>query len=243
MLLSTSVHRRGYQQLAILLQGRCNGWGWAMAKPAAQVLSAKAVEAFKPDAGGAYLVTDLRCRGLALRVAASGKTWLLSFRIKGAGVRRLSLGCTEDVPLEVARRRANEITSAARQGVDLVADEAAKRNQHAQSYTVERLIGEYVRRRVTGRLRTAGEIERRLKRSLASMLTRKAADIRRRDLRELLDAVADSGLTREAEHRRRAIGTMFRWAVSRDVTAANPTDGLGAYSRGQAPHTLASWPV
>jgi hypothetical protein len=38
----------------------------------------------------AYLVTDLRCKGLALRVAADGgKTWNLSFRIKGAGVRRV----------------------------------------------------------------------------------------------------------------------------------------------------------
>jgi Arm DNA-binding domain len=166
-----------------------------MGKPEPQVLTAKAVETFKSDPdSGAYLVTDLRCKGLALRVAADGgKTWNLSFRIKGAGVRRLSLGSYEDVGLEAARRRANEITLAARQGVDLIADEGAKRDQHKQSFTVERLISEYMRRRVTGRLRTAGEIERRLKRALAPMMTRKAADIRRRDLRELLDAVADGG--------------------------------------------------
>jgi integrase len=204
-----------------------------MMKLEPQVLSAKAIEAFKPDPAGAYLVTDLRCKGLALRVAASGKTWNLSFRIKGAGVRRLSLGRYEDVGLEAARLRANEITLSARKGVDLIADEAAKRDQHKQSFTVERLIDEYVRRRVTGRLRTAGEIERRLKRALAPMMTRKAADIRRRDLRELLDAVADGGLVREAGHRRQAIGTMFKWALSQDIIEINPADGLGSYDPGQ----------
>jgi hypothetical protein len=55
---------------------------------------------------------------------------------------------------------------------------------------------------VTGRLRSAGEVERRLKRTLAPAMTRKAADIRRRDLRELFDITADQGLIREAGQRR-----------------------------------------
>ena len=82
-----------------------------MGKPEAQVLSAKAIEAFEPDPAGAYRVRDLRCKGLALRVAANGgKTWDLGFRIKGEGVRRSSLGrCEDDVGLEAARRRANEL--------------------------------------------------------------------------------------------------------------------------------------
>jgi integrase len=202
------------------------------AKPEPQVLTDKAIKAFMPDAV-AYLVTDLRCKGLALRVAASGKTWNLSFRIKGAGVRRLSLGRYEDVGLEAARQRANEITLAARQGRDLIADEGAKRDQHKQSFTVERLIDEYLRRRVTGRLRTARKIEQTLKRALAPLMTRKASDIKRRDLRELLDAVADRGLERAAGKRRQIIGAMFKWAVSRDIIETNPADGLSSYSLGK----------
>jgi integrase len=202
--------------------------------PRPQVLTDKAIKAMKLGEDGAYRVPDLRCKGLALRVAPNGgKTWDLGFRIKGAGVRRLSLGRYEDVGLEAARQRANEITLAARQGVDLVAEEAAGRDRHEQSFTVERLIDEYVRRRVAGRLRTAGEIERRLKRSLAGVLTRKATDIRRRDLRELLDAVSDSGLAREAGHRRTAIGTMFKWAFSQDIVETDPAHGLGSYGLGQ----------
>jgi hypothetical protein len=202
----------------------------------AQALTAKAIKAMKPDAV-AYRVPDTRCKGLALRVATDGgKTWDLSFRIKGVGVRRLSLGRYEDVSLEAARRRANELTSGARQRRDLIAEEKAARNEHNQSFTVERLISEYIKRRVTGRLRTAGEVERRLKRALAPVMKRKAADIRRRDLRELFDATADQGLIREPGHRRQAIGTMFKWALTQDIVAANPAEGLASYSR-SAPRT------
>jgi integrase len=205
-----------------------------MGKPEAQVLTAKAIEAFEPDPVGAYRVRDLRCKGLALRVATDGgKTWDLGFRVKGAGVRRLSLGRYADVGLEAARKRANKITEEARQGVDLIAGEAEKRDQREQSFTVERLIDEYVRRRITGRLRTAGEIERRLKRALKPLLTRKASDIKRRNLRELLDTVTDKGLVREAGHRRQVIGTMFKWALSQDIIEADPAYGLGSYGLGQ----------
>jgi hypothetical protein len=126
----------------------------------AQVLTAKVIESMKPDAGGAYRASDLRCKGLALRVAATGgKTWNLAYRIKGKGVRRLSLGRFKDVGLEAARQRSNALTSAARQGRDLIAEEKAARDEHNQSFTVEGLISEYMRKRVTGRLRSANEIE------------------------------------------------------------------------------------
>ena len=90
-----------------------------------------------------------------------------------------------------------------------------------------------MKRRVTGRLRTEKEIERRLRRCLAPLLHRYADDLRRRDIRELLDAVADQGTEREAEKRRQTIGAMFRWAVSQDLVAIDPTAGLRAYDPGR----------
>jgi integrase len=197
-------------------------------------LTAKAIEAMKPDSGVAYRTPDMRCKGLALRVAADGgKTWDLAYRIKGRGVRRLSLGRYEDVGLEAARQRSNALTSAARQGRDLIAEEKAARDEHNLSFTVERLVAEYMRRRVIGRLRTAHEIECILKRALAPLMTRKAAEIKRRDLRELLEAVADQGLKREAGKRRQTIGAMFKWAQSQDIVESNPADGVSSYSLGQ----------
>jgi integrase len=94
------------------------------------------------------------------------------------------------------------------------------------------LIELYLRRRIAGRLRTAREIERRLKRALSSILPRYANEIRRWDIRELLDAVADQGIEREAEKRRQTIGAMFRWALSQDIVETDPTAGLKAYDPG-----------
>ena len=49
------------------------------------------------------------------------------------------------------------------------------------------------------------------------MMKRKAADVRRRDLRELFDATADQGMTREAEHRRQAVGTISSMGRKPDI--------------------------
>src|SRR5262245_38958839 len=196
-------------------------------------LTHRSIEALRP-AEAPYRVSDQRCSGLAVRVAPSGvKTWDLAYRIRGQGkVRRLSLGRVADVNLNKARERANELTSAARAGRDLVAEEEESRAAAASRLTVEGLIALYIRRRVAGRLRTAADIERRLKRALAPMLARHAGDIRRRDIRSLLDAVADQGIEREAEKRRQTVGAMFRWAMSQDIVDVDPTASLTGYDPG-----------
>lgn len=196
-------------------------------------LTQRSIDALRPSEA-AYRVPDHRCIGLAVRVAVSGiKTWDLAYRIRGSGkTRRLSLGRVCDVGLEKARERANELTSAARTGKDLIAEEEERRAAAEARLTVEQLIELYVRRRVTGRLRTAKEIESRLKRALLPIIERHAQDLRRRDLRELFDRCADEGLQREAERRRQTVGAMFRWALSQDIIEIDPTAGLKAYDPG-----------
>ena len=154
----------------------------------------RAIEALRPS-DTPYRVSDQRCVGLAVRVAPSGiKSWDLAYRIRGSGkVRRVSLGRVADVSLEKARERANELTSASRVGRDLIAEESDSRAAAASRLTIEKLIALYVRRRVAGRLRTAADIERRLNRALAPILDRHADDIRRRDIRELLDGLPTGG--------------------------------------------------
>src|SRR3984957_18830793 len=181
-----------------------------------------------------YRVPDQRCKGLAVRVAPSGvKTWDLAFRVRGTGkTRRLSLGRTTDIGLEQARERANELTSAARGGRDLIGEEGEARDAAASRITVDKLIELYLRRRVVGRLRTAKAIERGLRRDLAPIVQRYAADVSRRDIRELLDTIAERGCRREAEKRRQMVGTMFRWGLAQDFIAANPAVGLEPYDPG-----------
>ncbi len=196
-------------------------------------LTQRSIDALRP-AEAAYRVPDQRCIGLAVRVAPSGiKTWDLAYRIRGSGkTKRLSLGRISDVGLDKARERANELTSAARTGRDLIAQEEERRAAAASRLTIEQLVELYVKRRVVGRLRTAKEIESRLKRALSPIMERHAEDIRRRDLRELFDQCVEQGIEREAERRRQTVGAMFRWALSQDIVEIDPTAGLKAYDPG-----------
>lgn len=193
-------------------------------------LTTKLIESLKPEVEP-YRVPDQRCRGLALRVATSGrKTWDLAYRVKGTGkVRRCSLGAFDDVGLEAARMRADEITRAARGGHDLLAEELQAKRESAARVTVGQLIDAYVARPEAQTQRTAKEIASRLRRALAPISDRHAADLRRRDIRELLDPVAERGARREAEKRRLIVGSLFRWAVSRDDIETDPTAGLPSY--------------
>ena len=199
----------------------------------AQLLTHRTIETLRP-AEAPYRVPDQRCKGLAVRVAPSGvKTWDLAYRIRGTSkMRRLSLGRTTDIGLEQARERANELTSAARGGRDLVGEEGEARDAAASRITVGKLIDLYLRRRVVGRLRTAKSIESRLRRTLAPILERYAADICRRDIRAILDSIVDRGQGREAEKRRQVCTATFRWALSQDIVEADPTAGLNAYDPG-----------
>jgi integrase len=117
--------------------------------------------------------------------------------------------------------------------MDLLADERRDQEALDRRVTIAQLIEAYLRRRVNGRLRTAKEIARRLRRTLETQLTRLAEEIRRRDIRLLLDEVADQGFEREAEKRRQTVGAMFRWAVSQDIVETDPTAGLTVYDPGQ----------
>jgi integrase len=208
--------------------------------PRRTVLTHRTVDALKP-ASEAYRVSDVRCPGLGVRVASSGaKGWEAAYRIRGTStVKRKALGAFPAVSLEEARTRAAALTSAAQLGKDLLAQEAEERAEQASRTTVGNLIEEYIKR-ACGKLRTRHEIRLRLKRALVSLAEQPAEDVKRRDLRRLLDAVSDRGATREAEKQRQSIGAMFNWATSQDIVPESPIRGLKAYSSGEARDRLLS---
>lgn len=194
------------------------------------VLTARAIENLKP-ADKAYRVPDARCGGLAARVAPSGAiTFDLAYRVAKTKIyRRLSLGSFPEITLEAARDRAHELTRAARAGIDILASEAGATSAAAARITLGDLAEKYLARKVRGRLRTDVEIERRLARTIITLKDRFADEVQRRDLRELLDTVADAGLWREVEHRRVCLNGLFSWAVSQDHVPINPMHGLQPY--------------
>lgn len=197
------------------------------------VLTHRTVEGLKPQTD-AYRMSDVRCPGLAIRIAPGGlKSWEVAFRIRGAGkVRRKALGPFPAVGLDGARDRATAIVRAAQAGRDLIQEEADAAAAAAARITVGELQAEYVKR-ACAKLRTKHEIDLRLKRALEPLKDRPVDEIRRRDLRKVFVATADRGAPREAEKQRQSVHAMFRWGVGEDLVEANPVTGLKPFSAGE----------
>ena len=199
------------------------------------MLTARYIAGLKPDVEP-YCVKDLRAVGLLLRVAPSGeKTWPLSYRISGLNkVVHTSLGRYGDpgASLEEARARSNELTAAARQGIDLIANEAEASEARARAITLGALTDSYLKRHVVGRLRSSANVERILRRVLEPLALMPAAEVKRRDLLFLLEEIAARGHIRAAGHAKTLIGGLFKWALSQDVIENDPSRALPAYDQG-----------
>ena len=206
-------------------------------------LTSVVLSAFRPKAT-AYYVSDEQQSGLRVRVAPSGTvTWNLAYRIKSEPkTRSVSLGpcdpsAQNGLGLAEARERASEIIKAARQGRNLLEEEKEARQTKQARLPVKELIERYGKHiksphRKGGALRTAGDIERRLKRALNTKLDFAADGLRRGDISALLDPIADR-LPRETEKRRQAIGAMYRWGIAKGYVTADPTAGTETYGRGE----------
>ena len=94
----------------------------------------------------------------------------------------------------------------------MLSEEAHARAETSSRVTVEQLIDDYVKRGIS-KLRSRHVVEVRLRRALRTLLSRPAADVTKRDIRDLLDAVSDRGRNAEADSQRQAIGALFRFGV------------------------------
>jgi integrase len=193
-------------------------------------LTHRGVEALR-GAETAYRIPDLRCPGLAVRVAPSGlKTWDVAYRIRGAGSgRRLSLGPFPATTLETARDRTQALVKAAQAGRDLIAEEKSSTAEAQARTTVGQAIELYLNRKVRGQIRTAHETEIRLNRVFDSIKDRYLDEITRRDLRTILEKPLNRGTLREAEKQRQVMRVLFRWAVNEDIILADPTTGIASF--------------
>jgi len=89
--------------------------------------------------------------------------------------------------------------------------------------TVAELVEEYLAKWARPRKRSAAEDERQLRKDVIPRWgRRKAKDITRRDVIELLDAIVSRGSPISANRTFAAIRKMFSWALSRDLVPASP---------------------
>ena len=180
--------------------------------------TARTISGLRPSATQVDYWDD-RLPGFGLRVSPGGrKTWILWYRVRGRG-RRLTLGTHLALSLADARGHARE----ALREVSLGHDPATDRRAAPRADTVDALAAEYLERHAKPNKRTWKEDDRILRSEVLPRWRHQAvADIRRRDVRELVEAIADRGAPVMANRVLALVRKMFNFAVEREWLEANP---------------------
>jgi integrase len=93
--------------------------------------------------------------------------------------------------------------------------------------TVATLIESYLSKHVRPSLRSARQIERRLRKNVVPLIGNvRLADLHRRDVNRVLDAVVGRDCPTEANLVYGDVRTMLRWAVARGDLDRNPIEGM-----------------
>jgi integrase len=178
-----------------------------------------------PTARIAY--TDTACRGLELRVTPDGvKTWALRYRTPGgrAGrLRRITLGRLDDLDLKHARAKADDVRGQVATGTDPVAEKQAATVAATQGETIEALAQDYITKHAKVKKRTWADDQRFLDvEILPAWRARKVKELTRRDVRVVVERIAERGSPISANRCLAVIRKMLNFAVSQDWIDANP---------------------
>jgi integrase len=164
--------------------------------------------------------------GLALRVTEHGRrTWCFHFRSPRDGKRaRATIGTYPSTSLAAARGKALE----ARQHVEAGNDpRLVMAGQATAGMTLAALVEAYLADPERAALRSRDEIERRLRRNVLPIIGEiKIGELRRRDVRNVTDAMLRRGVKVEATRVFEDVRAMVRWAVENEYLDANPLDGM-----------------
>ena len=187
-----------------------------------KALTAKAVDAAKPDTKKRREIPDGRLSGLYLIVQPTGaKAWAARYRHNG-NTRKLTLGRYPLLSLAEARDKAREALAAVDMGNDPAVDKRARRDAD----TLAVLVSDFMVRHAS-KNKSGAETLRIFERDVLPVWgDRKAADISRRDVIDLLDRIADRGAPYMANRVLAAVRKLFNWAASRDRLQASPCAGL-----------------
>lgn len=186
-------------------------------------LTDAAVEKLKAPAEGQVDYFDAAYPALALRVSAKVRSWVFFGRVHGK-LRRVTLGRYPTMTLKAARIRAGEVADQMSAGVDPTAEKRAARTAIRDSF--EAVADEWLKRDQAGN-RSADEVRRVIERDVKTQWHgRMITDIRRRDVLELIDGIADRGAVTLARRVHSHLHRLFRWSVGRGIIDANPMADL-----------------
>jgi len=186
------------------------------------------ISSLKAPASGRIEVSDTRCVGLALRVAASGaKSWCFRFRVRGAASpSRVTLGTYPDIGLGKAREQASAMRSTVAAGGDPAQH---KREERGGAKTFGALADRYLKEHAYRHKRPAGaEADRRnlSKHVLPKWGNRPYATIRRADVIALVEGIIDAGKQTLANRIQALVSKVFSFALDASLRDDHPCHRL-----------------
>jgi integrase len=190
-----------------------------------KALTAASVERMKPPAEGQIEIFDRGYPGLSLRVSYGGKkSWSMHYRLHGK-LHRLSLGCYPAMTLAEARAEWRKVRESVARGVDPDPMSGARAARPSTGFSD--VAREWLQRD-QGSNRSVDAVRRIVRgKLLPAFGNRPIGEIGRREIRNLIDGIADGGAVVMARRTHSYLNRLFAWAVSRDIIAASPMTGLG----------------
>jgi integrase len=181
-----------------------------------RTLTATAVERIRAPASGQTDHFDQGYPGLALRVSYGGaKAWVYFYRLYGKQ-KRLTLGRWPSMSLSAAR----EAWRDARKTLDKGESPQHQRPAAANSFAA---VADEWLKRDQAHNRTHLWVQRLIDRCAKPVWEgRQISTIGRRDINDLIDAVADRGAIVMARRLHAHLHRLFRWAVGRGILETNP---------------------
>lgn len=185
-------------------------------------LTAAAVERIKPPAKGQVEYFDAGYPGLSLRVSYGGrKAWSMFYRLHGK-LHRTSLGIFPAMTLAEAREAWREARKSVTRGIDPAG--AARWAAPATAFST--VVEEWLQRDQADN-KSAHIVARIVARELIPAWgSRPITEITRRDVRDLIDGIADRGAVVMARRVHAKLHRLFAWAVGRDILTVSPMTGL-----------------
>jgi hypothetical protein len=176
-------------------------------------------------------------KGFGIRVLPSGhKNWIFTYTFDGKR-RQMNLGSYPEMSLAGARadyaaayaklhdRQNPRDPQEERDQKHMVERQA--REERRLAFTVADLIEEYIDKHAKAKKSSWEEDRRILKKdALAAWGTRKATDIKKRDVVLLLEKIIERGSPGSANSNFKIIRKMFRFAVERDILEHSPCVGV-----------------
>jgi len=196
----------------------------------AKALTTKAIEAAKPS-DNRREIPDPALSGLYLVIQPSGvKSWALRYRYAGKP-KKLTLGRWPVMGLADARAAASEAIEAVEHGKDPSAVKKRTKAARMEAQLSERdkiktLVEQFSKRHLST-LKSGETVKRELNRHVVAIWgERDIHDIAKRDVIDLLDAIADSGRVVTANRVRAYLNKFLSWCVERDIIDQSPAMGV-----------------